>query len=210
MDDSKPELIPTRQTLLSRLRDVDNHESWREFFETYWRLIYSAAIKAGLSDAEAQDVVQETVISVCRNLPNFNYDADAGSFKAWLLKLTRWRIVDQFRKRISKGPKAKAEEEGEESELENLPDPGASVPDSYWDEEWERNVFEAAMERTKQRVDPKLFQVFDLYVIKEWTVAKVCEVMSVNAAHVYLAKHRVSKILKKELQTVGQMKLRRK
>src|SRR2546423_9575172 len=58
--------VPTRYTLLSRLHDWDDAESWREFFETYWRLIYSIAMKSGLNEAEAEDVVQETVICVAK------------------------------------------------------------------------------------------------------------------------------------------------
>jgi RNA polymerase sigma-70 factor (ECF subfamily) len=203
----KPELIPTRQTLLSRLKDADNHESWREFFDTYWKLIYSAATRAGLSDAEAQDVVQETIISVCRNIGTFEYDAEIGSFKGWLLKLTRWRILDQLRKRrpeqrISKGPKANWNSEAEQAELESVPDPGAAVSEAYWDQEWERNVFETAIERAKQRVDPKQFQIFDLYVLKEWSVSKISSLMGVNAAQIYLIKHRVSRVIQKELEAV--------
>jgi len=75
------ELVPTRQSLLSRLKDWNDQESWKVFFDTYWRLIYSAAMKAGLSDAEAQDVVQETVIGVLKKLPDFEYDPRKGSFK---------------------------------------------------------------------------------------------------------------------------------
>src|SRR5271154_3734366 len=93
------EFIPTRQSLLSRLKDWNDQESWRVFFDTYWKLIYNAAIKAGLTDAEAQDTVQETVISVMKSMPDFQYDAKKGSFKGWLLSLTKWRITDQFRKR---------------------------------------------------------------------------------------------------------------
>src|SRR5437867_2939099 len=93
------ELIPTRQSLLSRLKNWDDQDSWKLFFDTYWRLIYNAAVKAGLSDAEAQDVVQETVRSVAKSMPNFVYDTNKGSFKSWLLGLTRWRITDELRKR---------------------------------------------------------------------------------------------------------------
>src|SRR4030095_11954380 len=61
-----PDLIPTRRRLLSRLRDWDDQESWQDFFNTYWRLIYEVALKAKLSETEAQEVVQETVISVAK------------------------------------------------------------------------------------------------------------------------------------------------
>src|SRR5678816_3760113 len=93
-----PDLIPTRQSLLERLKSLDDQSSWGDFFETYWKLIYSVARKAGLSDPEAQDVVQETIISVARHMPSFRYDPTLGSFKAWLMQLTRWRIMDELRK----------------------------------------------------------------------------------------------------------------
>src|SRR5688572_31717146 len=93
------ELIPTRDSLLSRLKDRDDQESWEDFFNTYWKLVYGVAMKAGLTDQEAQEVVQETVITVARRIPEFRYDPKVCSFKTWLLNLTRWRIVDQLRKR---------------------------------------------------------------------------------------------------------------
>src|SRR5580658_10178103 len=53
--------IPTRRSLLSRLKNWNDNESWKTFFDTYWRLIYNTAVRAGLNDAEAQDVVQDTI-----------------------------------------------------------------------------------------------------------------------------------------------------
>jgi DNA-directed RNA polymerase specialized sigma24 family protein len=68
--------LGTRQSLLSRLRDLDDHRSWRTFFDTYWKLLYNVARQRGLDDAAAQDVVQETVIGVARAFvvpfPDFN------------------------------------------------------------------------------------------------------------------------------------------
>src|SRR5579859_1023662 len=91
--------IPTRYSLLSRLQDWGDQESWRDFFDTYWRLIYSVALKSGLTEAEAQDVVQETVICVAKDIQKFKRQHELGSFKAWLRQLTRWRIADQLSKR---------------------------------------------------------------------------------------------------------------
>src|SRR6186713_2718988 len=92
-----PRLLATRRSLVERLTNWEDQRHWQEFFETYWRLIYGVARKSGLTDAEAQDVVQETVITVAKNITN--YEREAGSFKGWLLHITRWRIADQFRKR---------------------------------------------------------------------------------------------------------------
>src|SRR5947207_5593760 len=98
----------TRRSLVDRLVNWDDQKRWQEFFDTYWKLIYSAARKAGLTDAEAQEVVQETVITVAKKIDKLKYDPAIGSFKGWLLQITRWRIVDQFRKREpgnAKGPR---------------------------------------------------------------------------------------------------------
>jgi hypothetical protein len=46
--------IPTRSTLLSRLKDPGDDQGWRRFFDTYWKLIYGFALKAGLTETEAQ------------------------------------------------------------------------------------------------------------------------------------------------------------
>src|SRR2546426_10707649 len=91
--------IPTRHSLLARLKDWGDQTSWQDFFDTYWRLIYNVAAKAGLTDTEAEEVVQETVITVAKKISEFKADPARGSFSAWLMHTTRWRIADQFRKR---------------------------------------------------------------------------------------------------------------
>ena len=195
------ELIPTRKSLLSRLKNWSDQESWRMFFETYWRLIYSAAMKAGLSDAEAQDVVQETIICVMKSMPNFKYDAAKGSFKGWLLRLTGWRIADQLRKRqpaaIHQGREPRTSTKT--GTVERLPDPVSLKLEAAWEEDWERNLVEAAIERVKRKVDPRHYQIFDLYVVKEWPVTKVARTLKVNAGKVYLIKHRLNNLIKKEV-----------
>ena len=96
--ENTPENDPsTRQSLLGRLKDWNDDASWQDFFNTYWRRIYGAAIKAGLTEAEAQEVVQETIIAVSKQMPGFKYDPAIGTFKSWLLNQTHWKIADQLR-----------------------------------------------------------------------------------------------------------------
>src|SRR5437868_13823210 len=92
-------LLATRRSLVDRLANWDDQRRWQDFFDTYWKLIYSTARKSGLTDSEAQEVVQETVITVAKKIDKLHYDPALGSFKSWLLQITRWRIADQFRKR---------------------------------------------------------------------------------------------------------------
>jgi RNA polymerase sigma-70 factor (ECF subfamily) len=196
------ELIPTRASLLSRLKDWQDENSWKVFFDTYWKLIYSAAIKAGLTDAEAQDVVQETVISVFKSMPEFQYKADRGSFKSWLLQLTAWRIRDQFRNRQRNIRVARvlADSTARTATVDGVPDPTGSGLEATWDKEWEQNLLNAATDRVKRAVDPKQYQIFDLYVLKNWPARKVANTLKVNLGRVYLAKHRIGAMIKKEIK----------
>lgn len=197
------ELIPTRNSLLSRLKDWSDQESWEEFFNTYWRLLYGVAIKAGLTDQEAQEVVQETVITVARRIREFKYDPATCSFKTWLLNLTRWRITDQLRKRRPEHRRPHPSEDTTRTPtIERIPDPASVNLDAVWDAEWERHLFQAAVARVKQRVSPEQYQIFDLAVTRKWPPQRIARELGVNLGRVYLAKHRVSVLLRKEIKSL--------
>jgi RNA polymerase sigma factor (sigma-70 family) len=198
----RADLIPTRASLLSRLKNWEDQESWQDFFDTYWKLIYNLARKAGLTDAEAQDIVQETVISVARKIEGFRYDPAVCSFKTWMLRLTRWRIINQLKKRRHENA---ADPFGGRA-TSDAPDPGPEeVPvgfelEAIWDQEWEKNQLDAALERVKRQVPPEQFQIFDLYCLEQWPAQKIARTLGVPVGRVYLAKHRVSRLLKKEIR----------
>jgi len=191
------ELLPTRRTLLSRLKDWNDQENWRLFFDTYWRLIYNTALQGGLTDAEAQDAVQETVISVMKSLPTFRYEAQGGSFKSWLLQLTRWRILDQLKKRDARlaGQPGSTGTSPRTATLERQPDPARSGLEAAWDREWEANLLAAAVERVKQKVAPKQYQIFDLHAFKQWPVTKVARTLGISVARVYWTQRRLTRLL---------------
>jgi RNA polymerase sigma-70 factor (ECF subfamily) len=193
------ELIPTRYSLLSRLRDWEDNESWQVFFDTYWRLIYSVALKAGLRPSEAEEVVQETIICIARNIQKFKRDRRLGSFKSWLYRLTRWRIADQVAKRtgLLRGNAVDAPRKYEP--LEAVPDLPDEAVSQDWEQQWQAHLFKAATQRVKHRVREEQYQLFDLCVFKQWPVARISQTLGVSAAQVYLAKHRITRLLQKEV-----------
>jgi RNA polymerase sigma-70 factor (ECF subfamily) len=196
------EFIPTRKSLLSRLKHWDDDSSWRDFFNTYWKLIYAVAIKAGLTHTEAQDVVQETVLAVARSIGRFHYDPAVCSFKSWLMQVTRSKIANQFHKRQKHpAPPEPATETGRSTPLlERLPDPSSQVLDSVWEVEWQKNLMDAAIHKVKRRVPIEQYQIFDFYVLKKWPARKVAQTLSVSVGRVYLAGHRVSRLIKQEVE----------
>ncbi len=196
--------LATRRSLLSRLKESNAEESWRQFFDAYWRLIYATALNAGLTDWEAQEVVQETLLTVARKIKSFRYDPVVGSFKGWLLTIVRWRVIDQFRKRQQQIQSRKlsgrrATDTSGTATIERVADPGAIDLDAVWEEEWQRTMFAAALARVKHQANARHYQIFDLHAVKQWPVQKVAQTLGVSAGQVRLAKHRITVLMRREV-----------
>jgi RNA polymerase sigma factor (sigma-70 family) len=206
--DYRRELRATRRSLIGRLGNLDDQRSWREFFDAYGGLLYRVARQAGLNDAEAQEAVQETIITVSRQIGNLRYDPAQGSFKGWLLQTARWRITDQFRRRRPETINASADcsanpEAGPRTGLiERIPDSAAGGFEKLWEHEWQENLFAAAAAKVRQRADPRHFQVFDCCVRKGWAASRAARELGMNIAQVYLAKHRIGALMKKAVAEI--------
>jgi len=191
--------LPTRASLLSRLRDLGDSDSWLVFFNQYWRLLHNVARKSGLSAEDAQDVVQETVIAVARKIPEFRYDPAKGSFKQWLLLITRRRIQDHLRRLYRSLPRSETPMAAPSSTAD-MPDP-QSAPDAMieaaWETEWRENIYQSALAQVRQRANPKHYQVFDYSVIQGVASSEVARMLGMNIAQVYLARHRISAAVKR-------------
>jgi RNA polymerase sigma-70 factor (ECF subfamily) len=191
----------TRKSLIAKLDNWEDQQAWDEFYKTYWRLIYAVAIKAGLRSDEAFDCVQETILSIAKQSKKNLYDPAQGSFKTWLMNMTRWRINDQFRKRKKDTAMVAGDWESDRKTavIDRVEDPNGDVLSRLWDVEWKKNVADAALARVKAQVSPKQYQIFDCYVIKQWEAKRVQDHLHVSMAQVYLAKHRVGAVLRREL-----------
>jgi RNA polymerase sigma-70 factor (ECF subfamily) len=195
MAETSNELIPTRATLIQRLKCLEDQASWQDFFDTYRHLIHTIAVKSGMTEVEAQDVVQETLIAVAKNIPAFNYDASIGSFKGWLLNMTRWRIADQFRKRREH----QFDNHVTLDSMDLLPTTKTDL-EKVWDAEWETNLLQAAVAKIRRTLAPQEYQIFDFCVNKSWSAEKVATVFSIPTEQVYRATRNVTQTIKDEVQ----------
>ena len=192
----------TRRSLVDGLANWGDRRHRQDFHRIYSKLIYSFARRAGLTDAEANDALQETLLTVARRADGFHYDPARGSFKGWLLQIARWRVADQFRKRLPEQPHLSSPDTGRTATIARAIDPAGPELEAVWNSEWRTNLIDTALERVKRKVSARQYQIFDCYVIKEWPAQRVQRDLGVNVAQVYLAKHRVAALLKKELETL--------
>ena len=187
--------LPTRQSLLSRLRDCGDDAGWREFFEMYWRLIYNVSRKSGLADAEAQDVVQNTFIYLTRKMPKFRYDPARGSFKSWLRVVTRSRI-SVHRRQAGVEPVLRESFADTDDELAQIPDASGDALDEVWQRGWEENLLETALRRVRAKGSAQHLLIFRLATLNGLPLTQVAKKLGVSVPQVYLARHRVGKVFK--------------
>lgn len=179
--------LPTRASLLLRLQDLDDHSSWIEFFDRYRRFIFGIALRMGLSRQDAEEVVQDTVISVSRGLPSFSYNPTKGSFKGWLMRVTQHKVVDQFRKLGRQVPT-----DGLPSETTATPEAAVDQPfDAFWEAEWQHNLLQVATDELRLAVSPRNFQIFDWTVRMGRTAEETAKAFGISTVLVRVTKFRV-------------------
>jgi RNA polymerase sigma factor (sigma-70 family) len=193
MTNEGDELIPTKATLLGRLKNSKDQSSWQEFFDIYSKLIYGVARKAGLNDEEAQEVLEATMGLVAQQMPTFTYNPMIGSFKAWLLNLTRLQIITRSLKRRSPS--------GQSSQYKAVTEAKTSeTVDRVWDTEWQTHMTEAAITNVRRRLDPKKYQIYDFCVNKKWSPEKVAGAFGVSVEVVREAVDSITKMIEVELK----------
>jgi RNA polymerase sigma factor (sigma-70 family) len=191
--------ILTRPSLLNRLK-ADDASSWEEFYRIYSKLVRDFAVKAGLTETEAEDVVQETAIAMARHLPDYQYNPRVCRFKTWLLTQATWRIKDQLKKRQRGAGQIDGDDTAQTATVNQVPDPASINLDALFEAEWRKNMFAAALDRVRQKFSLKQIQVFDLLVLKEWPAREVARSLGVSLANVYVIRHRISAAIKKEIK----------
>lgn len=201
VQDQTDSFLPTRSSLLIRLKQWNDKTSWDQFFDNYNRSIFRLGLKRGLTRVEAEEVVQETMVAVARQMPEFTYDRAVGSFKGWLYTITRRAIGKQLEKRLTdqkrRADPPQSDSSGEQP-FENVPDPSLDF-DLQWDREWKQNILQIAIDRVRQKVKPKQFQMFDLFVTQQLPMTQVTRMLNVNRAQVYMAKLRIAPLLRSEI-----------
>ena len=182
------------------MRDIGDHQSWREFHNLYAKLIREVIVRAGVRESDIDEVAQETLVSIAEQMPGFRYEPARGSFKAWLRTITRRRIADYFR-RIYREPALASKELNHESEP-TLDATAEAAFDDAWEDEWKRHMLTRALTRISGVITVRDRQVFDLAIIRGWSSAAVRKATGVSLAHLYVIRHRVGRLVKAEVARV--------
>ena len=190
----------TSVTLLSALRDMRDRASWQHFHTLYRPMLLAVSIRAGLSEQDAHDVVQDAIIEVAKEMPTFRYDRTRGRFKGWLLTIVRRRIANFWRSKHYRhnGEQVPREQLVEPSNLDAGAELGSDF-DRVWDEEWRQHALRVAEDHVKHEVEPVQFQAFQLHVVKGVAAGETARRLGIKLMEVYWAKYRIGKLMKKAI-----------
>ena len=197
--------LKTRPTLLSKVRR-DDQEGWSQFYEFYEDFIYSAGRGAGLSHQEAQDIVQEAMVTVRSYIGKFVPDVNRGRFRTWLRKIVQSRIADEYRRK-NRDPIEKAEhhpqsEDSATSTTNRIPDVNEVELGRLIDGKLEQAILTEARRFARENVRMEDYQAYDLFEIHEMSAREVAASLAISPVTVRVRSLRVRRVVEKQMRRI--------
>jgi RNA polymerase sigma-70 factor (ECF subfamily) len=181
----KPVDLPTTTELLDGLHQEGNRAAWDEFDRRYRPLLLAFLHRAGVPDADADDVAQETLTCFLRDYRSNKYDRQKGRLRSWLIAIARHRLLDQKR---STG---RRREQRGESAIVHLPDD--SDAEFLWEQEERRLILAQAIRELRETAQfrARTLEAFDRVVMRHEPIDQVCKDLDLTPQEIYNAKNRV-------------------
>lgn len=197
----------TSPSLLIRLLDHEDAEAWATFDSIYRPALERLLTKWGLQAADRQEVIQETFAAVSKSLERYRPQGVNGSFRGWLAKITRNKMVDLLKAK-QRLPQTAG---GSEFQvwLAQCPDEGQVVAGygpalSRWDLESRRAVFAWAAREVRARVQPKTWLAFHRTAVDGKSPKEVATELGASLGWVYVSRSRVLTKLRETVQSTGE------
>jgi RNA polymerase sigma-70 factor (ECF subfamily) len=188
----------TSASLLARVGGSGDADAWRDFVRRYGPQVLGWCRHWRLQEADAEDVAQDVLLRVAKQMQTFRYDAGR-SFRAWLKTVTRaaWSDwLDARRRSVGAGTGDTAAR----SALETV----AAQEDLMQriDAEFDRELFEVASQRVRLRIESQTWEAFRLTAIDGLSGAEAAERLGMKVATVFVVKGRVQQMLRDEVLTL--------
>jgi RNA polymerase sigma factor (sigma-70 family) len=189
-------MFETSASLLERLRTGPDDAAWKRLVDLYTPLLRGWLRRHLVPHADVDDLVQEVMAVLVRELPNFQYDRRRGTFRSWLRTITVNRLKMFWRTRNTR-PLATGDSDLLRK-LAELEDPRSSLS-QLWDQEHDRHVANRLLELIAGEFEGPSWQAFHRLTIDGDKPAAVATELGLSLNAVYLAKHRILRRLRQEI-----------
>jgi RNA polymerase sigma-70 factor (ECF subfamily) len=187
----------TSFSLLNRLRSQPDAESWRRLVELYTPLIQGWLRRHDVPAADADDLTQDVMAVVVRELPQFEHNQQRGAFRNWLRTIAVNRLRALWRSR-QRGTPATGGSDFLKM-LDELEDPQSNLS-QLWDQQHDQHVARRLMELVEPQFEPTTWRAFRRTVIDGAKAATVAAELHISPNAVLLAKSRVLSRLRQEME----------
>jgi RNA polymerase sigma-70 factor (ECF subfamily) len=187
----------TSASLLERLRQQPDAASWQRFVDLYTPLLQGWLRRNLVPANDVDDLVQDVMEVLVRELPNFRYDRARGSFRGWLRTITVNRLRMFWRSRQSR-PLATGDSEIARK-LGELEDPHSQLS-QLWEREHDQHVARRLMKLIESEFEPATWKAFQRLALDGAAPTAVAAELGLSLNAVYLARYRVLKRLHQEIQ----------
>jgi RNA polymerase sigma-70 factor (ECF subfamily) len=185
----------TSVSLLQKLRrNPTDQAAWRDFVQRYGPCIFRWCRQWHLQEADAQDVTQNVLIILAREMQTFAYDP-ALRFRGWLKTVTHhaWSRFVSRQQRACVGS-------GDDAVLEWLRTVEARDDlVQQLAETFDGELLQEAMARVRARVAPPTWEAFRLTALDGVSGAEAAGQLNLKVATVFVARGRVQKMLREEI-----------
>lgn len=186
----------TSTSLLRRVKARDA-DAWQRLVNLYGPLVYRWAREAQLQDSDATDVMQEVFQAVSGAIEKFRHDRPNDSFRGWLWTITKNKVRDHCRERAKQ-----AEARGgttAQLQIEHIPDLPAEEP-SDTGASAATNLPRSSLDLIRGEFRDRTWQAFYRVVVAGDKPTDVAEDLGMSVAAVYMARSRVFRRVRDELE----------
>jgi RNA polymerase sigma-70 factor, ECF subfamily len=185
----------TSISLLERLRFHPESADWKRLVELYTPLVRRWLLRQDVPTADADDLTQDVLGVVVRELADFQHNQRPGAFRAWLRAITVNRIRGYWRGR-QHSPQVGGDSDAARR-LEQLEDLHSSLS-KLWDQEHDRYVLGRLVKLIEPEFPVAWWQAFRRHVVEGARASEVAKELDVSVNVVLLAKSRILRRLRQE------------
>lgn len=195
------ESLKTRATLLCRLADQHDEESWEEFVSYYREFIYLVIRGMQISHHDAEELTQDILLRLWDKLPEFRYSPEKGRFRGWLCLITGNLVKDFIRRR--KLYAEKLDSIGATEQLNYLSRINIPEIDRIAKKEWENYITVIAWKTVQQHFSETVCQAF-LMLRQGMSRKEVAEKLDLAETTISTYKARIVDRIQKEVKRLDE------